>query len=128
MLIYNDFTKEIDALDFEACHKLYGELLACVPTNGSDFDAYWKDFVKSAIDYSTIRSSWYLISKEERQATDSHRTTVHNRVITNLKLVAKLLEIHYGLSSAWLDISSDNRKQVGDFANYIAYIYSVNGR
>ncbi|MGT2625297.1 hypothetical protein [Streptococcus thoraltensis] len=128
MLTYNDFTKEIDALDFEACQKLYDELLACAPTNDSDFDEYWKNFVKSANEYTTIRSNWYLISKEERQTTDSHRTTVHNRVITNLKMVSKLLELDYGLSPEWFDVSTENRKQVGDFANYIAYVYAVNGR
>ena len=92
-----------------------------------EFEQYWLDFVKNAIEYTQIRSKWYLISREERQATDGSRTNKHNQVIMALKLVVRYLASE-GVDSSWFDEIESDRKKIGDFANYITYIYAVNGR
>lgn len=44
-----------------------------------------------------------------------------------LKLVVRYLASE-GADSSWFDEIESDRKKIGDFANYITYIYAVNGR
>lgn len=44
-----------------------------------------------------------------------------------LKLVVRYLASE-GVDSSWFDEIESDRKKIGDFANYITYIYAVNGR
>ncbi len=55
------------------------------------------------------------------------RTAKHERVIYCLKLLSRYLG-QEGVDVSWFDAIEDNRKQIGDFACYIAYIYSINAR
>ena len=58
---------------------------------------------------------------------DEGRTAKHERVIYCLKLPSRYLG-QEGVDVSWFDSIEDNRKQIGDFACYIAYIYSINAR
>lgn len=126
MFSYSSFLKEVDALSFEQCREVHDKIL---PALGRDeeLDEIWANFVNYAIDYSQVRAKWYLISQEERQTTDQSRTDKHNRVIVHLKMIATFLD-NEGFDRSWFDAIADNRKQIGDFANYISYIYALNGR
>ena len=71
--------------------------------------------------------SCLLWEREERQQKDEGRTAKHERVIYCLKLLSRYLG-QEGVDVSWFDAIEDNRKQIGDFACYIAYIYSINAR
>ena len=80
-----------------------------------------------SFEYSQIRLNWYLISRKERQATYESRANKHNQVIYYLKLVTRYLASE-GADASWFAEIEDDRQKIGDFANYIAYVYALNGR
>lgn len=127
MFSYQTFLDEKNALSFEHCQAYHQKILNAVNKGDSEFEEYWLDFVKNAIEYSKIRSNWFLISRNERQETDESRTNKHNQVIYSLKLVTRYIASR-GADSSWFSEIEKDRQQIGDFANYIAYIYAVNSR
>ena len=102
-------------------------ILNAVKKGDSKFEEYWSDFLKNAFEYSQIRLNWYLISCEERQATDESRANKDNQVIYYLKLVTRYLASE-GADASWFAEIEDGRQKIGDFAIYIAYVYALNGR
>lgn len=52
------------------------------------------------------------------------RTVTHNKVIYQLKIL-KGLASEQGNDVAWFEQFNDDRKRIGDFACYVAYIYAT---
>ncbi|HFI0446504.1 TPA: hypothetical protein ACGOW0_000899 [Streptococcus suis] len=127
LFTYNDFTSEKGHLAFEECQTIHNEILASSDKNNSEFLDYWKEFLSSCVSYAEARGKWFLLSKEERMDFDSKRTTIHNKVIFNLKII-KALANEKGKDTTWFDKFQDERKRIGDFACYLAYVYGVNAR
>ena len=116
MFLYQTFLDEKGGvLSFEQCQEYHQKILDGMKKGDAELEQYWLDFVKNAIEYTQIRSKWYLISREERQATDESRTNKHNRVIMALKLVVRYLASE-GADSSWFDEIESDRKKIGDFA------------
>ena len=68
-----------------------------------------------------------LSTREEKLANDESRTVTHNKVIYQLKIL-KGLASEQGNDVAWFEQFNDDRKRIGDFACYVAYIYALNAR
>lgn len=123
---YNSFLNEKTSLSFEDSQNIHQAILS---TLGHDQEVLqvWQDFLEASMEYAYTRSRWLLLERAERQENDSRRTTQHDKVIYTLKLLSRYLE-HSGQDIQWFkDIEAD-RKRIGDFASYIAYIYAVNAR
>ncbi|GGE23413.1 hypothetical protein [Streptococcus himalayensis] len=73
MFSYQTFLDEKGTLSFEKCQEYHQKILDTMKKRETEFEEYWLDFVKNAIEYRQIRSNWYLISREERLATDDSR-------------------------------------------------------
>jgi len=58
---------------------------------------------------------------------DDLRTSIHNRVITNLNIIKRLIE-RRNVSIEWFNNFSEDRKRIGDFAVYLNYISGLNSR
>lgn len=127
MFYYDDFLRDRDGLDFETCGSYYQELLAALKPTDKEGLAYWHAFVLAAVHYTQIRGEWLLLSREERQAKDEVRTTRHNKVIYSLKLYIAYRR-QEGQEFPWFEKIQDNRKQIGDLACYVSYVYALNGR
>ncbi|HFH9837932.1 TPA: hypothetical protein ACGOON_001296 [Streptococcus suis] len=124
---YNDFTSETGHLSFADCQVIHDELLNSSDTLNSEFQEFWTEFLTSCVAYAEARGKWFLLTKEERMNFDSSRTTIHNKVIHNLKLL-RALAIENQKDTSWFDKFQDDRKRIGDFACYLAYIYAINSR
>ena len=74
-----------------------------------------------------MRGKWRILTKEEQDALDDSRTNIHNRIRDNLIFIRGLAQIN-GKDTSWFDKFHDDRKRMGDFANYLNYIYAVNAR
>lgn len=127
MFSYQDFLIEKDALGFESCSEYYGSLLEALDKTDKEAVSYWKDFVSASVDYAQARGEWLLLNREEKQAKDEMRTVKHNKVILALKIVIAYLK-QQGKEFDWFESITGNRKQMGDLACYVAYVYSVNAR
>ena len=126
LINYEAFLSAKDALTFEECQNIHQTILNNTG-NDEEILEVWSEFLQASISYAHIRSQWLLWEREERQQKDEGRTAKHERVTYCLKLLSRYLG-QEGVDVSWFDAIEDNRKQIGDFACYIAYIYSINAR
>lgn len=129
---YEEYTKFPKSLSLEQMQVIHKQIVSEV---GNDPDALelYNDLIKVATRYAAIRANWLLMSREEKMEQDSGRTSCHNSVITHFNMLARYLR-QQGKTTAWRDElgyeedDSYNRKAIGDFACYLAFINGINAR
>ena len=102
---------------------------------GNDQDAaeLYLELAQAAARYIGFRSQWSLWSRGEKLDRDSSRTACHNSLIVKFNQLAKYLRLQ-GHKSLWRDtLGYDeedpiNRKRIGDFGCYIAFVNSLCSR
>lgn len=125
---YEDFLTNKDSLTFDECQAIYNEIITATKNiENKEIEEQWDLFLNNAFDYSKIRSNWNLLSREEKQQKDEARTAKHNETKRALEIFSRLLKLENISLPLYEDIK-ENRKQVGDFANYISYVYAINAR
>lgn len=135
---YQNTISNKDVLSFEQCEMIYSEIIKGLNINDLDEIEYWQDFILNCIEYTEIRSKWLLLNKSDKNEIDNKRTVIHDGLIIKLKIIKRLLNSK-NIETAWFedfkinsklgdDISYLKRKQIGDLANYIVYLYAINGR
>ena len=129
---YEEYLKRPKAITFAKMQTIHTEMIAEI---GTDVDALelYDELIKIATRYATIRANWLLLSREEKNKQDSGRTSRHNSVITQFNMLACYLK-QQGKTAAWrneLGYEEDdlyNRKAIGDFACYFAFVNGINAR
>lgn len=129
---YEEYLKQPKAIIFGKMQIFHAEMLAEI---GADVDALelYDELIKIATRYAAIRANWLLLSREEKSEQDSGRTSCHNSVITHFNMLARYLK-QQGKTTAWRDdlgYEEDdpyNRKAIGDFACYLAFVNGINAR
>ena len=129
---YEEYLKRPKAITFAKMQTIHTEIIAEI---GTDVDALelYDELMKVATRYAAIRANWLLLSREEKNEQDSGRTSCHNSVITHFNMLARYLK-QQGKTTAWRDelgYEEDdpyNRKTIGDFTCYLAFVNGVNAR
>lgn len=129
---YEEYLKQPKAITFEKMQTIHTEMIAEI---GTDVDALelYDELIKIATRYATIRANWLLLSREKKSEQDSGRTSCHNSVIIHFNMLARYLK-QQGKTAAWRDEPSyeeddpNNRKAIGDFACYLAFVNVINAR
>ena len=131
-----------ESMDFEMMTSIHQEILTQADMQDEDFQWLWQDCVHYAIEYSRIRSQWHFLSMEEKQSQDASRTSLHNNLIGCFLSLERLFEQSGWQSERWTeqlflqqkiekrtkeDVQS-HRQRIGDFSNYLAFVYALNGR
>ena len=88
---------------------------------------FYNDFLAKGFKYAHIRSEWELLENNERAEKDSYRTSVHNSFITSINILSRLCESE-GIDNSWRIKLTDDRKIIGDFACFVAYINGICNR
>ncbi len=129
---YEEYLKRPKAISFEKMQMIHAEMLAEIGSDVETLELY-DELMKVATRYATIRANWLLLSREEKSEQDSGRTSCHNSVITHFNMLVRYLK-QQGKAAAWRDelgYEEDNpynRKAVGDFACYLAFVNGINVR
>ena len=129
---YEEYLKQPKAIIFGKMQIFHAEMLAEI---GADVDALelYDELIKIATRYAAIRANWLLLSREEKSEQDSGRTSCHNSVIIHFNMLARYLKKN-GKAAVWRDelgYEADdpyNRKAIGDFACYLAFVNGINAR
>ncbi|MGL5353846.1 MAG: hypothetical protein ACRDA5_11070 [Clostridium sp.] len=116
-----------DILCFNDAEEIYSKLLSVLDLNDEDTKFLWDDLMEHVLEYSSIRSGWLLLSREDRISKDDARTLTHNTLISSFEILNRYLT-KQGKDCSWYDTLGSERKRIGDFACYISYIYSLNAR
>ena len=107
-------------------------MLAEIGADTGSLELY-DELMKVATRYAAIRANWLLLSREEKSEQDSGRTSCHNSVITHFNMLVRYLK-QQGKAAVWRDelgYEEDdpyNRKAIGDFACYLAFVNGINAR
>lgn len=129
---YEEYVKLPKALSLERMQTIHKQIVSEI---GNDPDALelYDDLIKVATRYATIRANWLLMRCEEKMEQDPGRTSCHNSVITHFNMLARYLK-QQGKIAAWRDElgyeedDSYNRKAIGDFACFLAFVDGINAR
>lgn len=129
---YEEYIKLPKALSLEQMQDIHKQIVSEV---GNDPDALelYNDLIKVATRYAAIRANWLLMSREEKMEQDPSRTSCHNSVITHFNMLARYLK-QQEKTAVWRDElgyeedDSYNRKAIGDFACYLAFVNGINAR
>lgn len=129
---YEEYLKRPKAITFEKMQTIHTEMIAEI---GTDVDALelYDELIKIATRYATIRANWLLLSRKEKNEQDFGRTSCHNSVITHFNMLVRYLK-QQGKAAAWRDElgyeedDPNNRKTIGDFACYLAFVNVINAR
>lgn len=110
----------------ELFEKFYNEILDYCQRNDEVFEM-WQDLLKKAIEYTSIRAKWPLMSREEKIEKDAYRTACHDSFINSLKIYVRYLK-QLGIDLLVNELIEQDRKTIGDFANYIVFREAINNR
>ena len=87
----------------------------------------WQDLLNKAIEYTRIRAKWLLMSSEEKNENDTYRTACHDSLINSLKIYVRYLK-QIKIELSLNKLIEQDRKTIGDFANYIVFREAINNR
>ena len=129
---YDEYLKQPKAITFGKMQIFHAEMLAEIGADTEALELY-DELMKVATRYAAIRANWLLLSREEKSEQDSGRTSCHNSVITHFNMLVRYLK-RQGKAAAWRDElgyeedDPNNRKAIGDFACYLAFVNVINAR
>ncbi|MCD7955216.1 MAG: hypothetical protein LUG93_05570 [Lachnospiraceae bacterium] len=136
--IYEDYLETQKHLTFEQMAELHQELVREVGADEEAFEFY-NGLLVAAAKYANTRALWSTMSREMKMEKDGNRISQHTSFITNLTMLARHLKTQ-GKPAAWsyeLGCDTDGtgrkpegyeRKALGDFACYLAFISGINAR
>lgn len=136
---YLNASEHLTFKDMTLIHKL---ILDNANITNEDFRDVWEEIIQSSIEYINIRSEWNLFTREKKMDKDPLRTSLHDDVILNFILLERIFKMNQWNAKSWTEIlflESDastrhkddlkkHRKRIGDFSNYLAFIYALTGR
>ncbi len=70
---------------------------------------------------------WELLSTKERISADKSRTMEHDAFIASVNVLARISAAEE-IDNSWREELGENRKRLGDFACWIAYITGISNR
>ena len=127
MYTYRSYKKNSKVLLLEEAHEIYEKMLLEIDFNDSDIKEIWNDLIQNCLEYAAIRSKWLTYTQDQRREKDSVRTAKHNVLISSFNMLSRYLE-KIGKGISWRNALGDERKRIGDFACYIAFIFGLNAR
>lgn len=126
---YIEYIKNADSLTLETMNNMLYEILEEIKDD-EDAEELFDELLEKAIQYTMIRAKWNLMSVSEKNEMDESRTMTHDSLIVKFNQLAKYLKMNEK-TTEWRDklgYEADDRKRIGDFANYLVFIFSLSAR
>ena len=129
---FEEYLKTPKSLDFDTARNLHREIIGEL---GADPDALelYEELLAASVKYAGFRARWLLLSWEEKAEQDASRTASHDALIVKCNQLARYLKMQ-GKEAGWRDVlgyeENDryNRKRLGDFGCFLAFVNGINGR
>lgn len=123
---YEEYLKGQMTMPAEEAEILHSMIIKSINQDEDALELY-DDLINLSSDYVTIRSNWTTHDRKWKQDNDKRRTAIHDVLISQFDILARYLKSQ-GKDTSWRDEIGDNRKRIGDFACYLVYVHSLNGR
>lgn len=124
-----NFGTSLDISEFETILQKIHDAVG----NDEDGLELFQELEEQSLRYARIRAEWYGMSTEEKTNIDGSRTACHDALIVKVNQLKRYLEKN-GKDISWFsdlgDVAVDrgNRKRIGDFACYIAFVAGIMSR
>ena len=126
---YNDYLKERNSLTFDEMQKIHADMVAGI---GSDTDALelYGELLRTAVKYAGIRAKCPLLPKQDKidQEKDERRTMCHDSLLIKIEKMHRFQRTVLKKESSWRETLGEDRKRIGDFACYLAFVESLYAR
>ncbi len=86
-----------------------------------------RDLVRAAVNYAHFRAEWYLADQEQKANTNQARTAAHNAFIDSCNILSRQMAKSEE-SIAWRELLGSDRREIGDFACFIALFVGLAAR
>lgn len=129
---YKEYLNTECSITFEEMQEMHSQMIADVGTD-VDVAELYQDLISAAVKYATIRAEWLLLDREQKMECDARRTSSHDSFIIKCNMLARYIKM-LGKEAEWRECLGDdkenpyNRKRIGDFACYLAFMNSLNAR
>ena len=124
---YKDFLKDKGIITFEQAEKIYEDVSSSANIHDSEFLEYWQRLIELCAQYAEARGKYLTIPIAENESAGQSISRIHDSIIRQLNIIKRYAE-KLGNDTSWFDEFHDDRKRMGDFANYLNYVYAVNAR
>ncbi len=112
-------------LTFEEASRIWEAIRSHTDTRDPDIAGLYQTFCQRAVKYAHIRAGWNLLTREQKQGTDSSRTHAHDAFLNSVQILARL---QGDAGAAWKEALGEDRKRIGDFACYLALFWGLEAR
>ena len=85
------------------------------------------DLIRAAVNYAHRRAEWYLAGPDLRADMNHARTAAHNAFIDACNLLSRQMA-RTGEPTDWRGMLGTDRKEIGDFACFIALFVGLAAR
>ena len=129
---FEEYLKEPQSRDFDTARHLHKEIIEELGTDPDALELY-EELLAASVKYAGFRARWLLLSREEKAEQDASRTASHDALIVKCNQLARYL-IMQGKEAGWREAlgyeENDryNRKGLGDFGCFLAFVSGINGR
>lgn len=108
-------------MDIEHASKAFGAI------RGTHHESLRHDLIRAAVNYANHRAEWYLADREQRHDMDQARTSAHNTFIDSCNILSRQMA-RSGESTDWREMLGTDRKEIGDFACFVAMFVGLAAR
>ncbi len=144
MNLYNfqGYLNKPEALTFPEMEEIHRLIFAAADLKNEDFIELWKDVIEQAIHYTNIRSEGMILTQQEQEQRDQSRTNQHNMLLSTFLVLERFFLQQGWDCKEWteklflqkpiknrrmMDLNS-HRKRIGDFGNYLTFVYALHNR
>lgn len=129
---FDDYQRLPKCLSFEEMHNLHKTLLSLIKGDEIAQELY-DELIDASVQYANMRGKWYLMTQEERIEQDKLRTSYHDSVIVHLNMLCRYLkqnekDVTWRNTLGYEEDNIYNRKRMGDFGCYLAFISALSVR
>ena len=86
-----------------------------------------RDLIRAAVTYAHQRAEWYLAGAELKGDMSHARTAAHNAFIDACNILSRQMA-KSGESTDWRGMLGTDRKEIGDFACFVALFVELSAR
>ncbi len=126
---FQTYQDTLRTLSFDEMQHIHEQIVKGI-SGDKNAEEMYEELLKRAAKYLNYRATWFLQSREERAEKDSNRTSCHNSVITQINMLSRWLS-KQGKDISWREELGDDeqdRKRIGDFACYLAFVTALGSR
>ena len=120
---FESYLKEKNSLTFDDMQRIHTAMAADIGTDADALELY-DELLDMAVKYASIRMSWMSLSKQAKMDESEKRTMCHDSLLIKIRKLSRSV----GKEREWNEMLGEDRKRIGDFCCYLAFLNGLHAR